>query len=143
MTDEDEGFADNQGPSPLRVDFESVGPLGVPLPVIRPIQESDMSEGVPEPKPTDPDGVASALNNAANAGEQFEEYLDSAIEQEECDFCESVLRGLKGRPLEQQVKGVRELETLERAMSQGELPDAEELAEIVEDFEIVDLGAEL
>lgn len=143
MAHEDEGFADKQGPTSLRVDFESLGPLGVPVPVVRPMEDSDMSEGVPEPKPTDPQGVASALSNAANAGEQFEEYLDSAIEQEECDFCESVLRGLKGRPLQEQVKGVRELETLERAMSQGELPDADELAEIVEDFEVVDLGAEL
>ncbi len=132
----------------LDIEMEPVGPLQIPMPVVKEQVQPATDGGAAEQSPPEPsaDEIEDPLNyldSAVSLGESYNEHLDKAIEAESCDFCASVLRDLKSRPTEEQVKGVRELRRLKEAMTQDELPDKEELAELVEDFEVVDLGMQV
>lgn len=112
----------------------SVGPFGVPVPV------PDADDGSP-PSPARGDSVVDrdqsqdAVIEAAEAGEDYLDRVEQAIETENCDFCRSVLNELRTRPLDEQVKGVGELAELKRSVD-GEV-NAEEIEQLMDEFEVI------
>lgn len=118
----------------IEIGIENVGPLGLPLPTIT---RPGVDGSGPDP---DPDtGVEDALDEAVSHGEGYIDAVEEAIREEDCEFCVSVLKDLRGRPADDQLQGLRELRELKREINTGEIPNKEELAEIMEDFEFVEL----
>jgi hypothetical protein len=126
-------------PVPPGVDIESVGPLGVPMPVPgeaeqpadqpEPVDATEDDQSVPDPG--DP------LDEAIELGESYIDRVEEAMETETCSFCLSVLQDLRGEPMDEQVQGVRELKRLKDVMATD--PDREKLKDVMGDFEVVEL----
>lgn len=132
-------------PTPPGITTQPVGPLGVPVPV--PDMDSPGPVDPPEPpeEPEEPsegeegpigtDGTDD-LREAAQVGENYLDRVEEAIDKETCGFCASVLRELRGRPLEEQVQGVRELAVLKEQVAAN--PDKETVEAAMDDFEVLD-----
>lgn len=138
------------------VKTEEVGPFGVPVPT--PVFEEDVElpedevdgdgttpngEGsTDQPQPTEADrgisgdGDPSDLRAAAELGDEYIDRVEDAMGEETCDLCLQILEALRDRPIEEQVQGVRELAELKDAAERG--LDPTEIAEVMEDFEVVD-----
>jgi len=138
MPDEND-LVQDAGGDDFAVGIEPVGPLNIPLPVMSQQPGAPDAEVDGEPAPEPDGGLEDPLDAAEESIEDYNEYLDRAIEQEDCSFCQSVLMDLKHRPLEKQKRGVRELKQLKDAMSGDEIPGKEELREMMADFEVVQL----
>lgn len=141
-----DGGAEVPFPVPPGMNVQNVGPLGLPVLVPEEGERVDLTpetgDGpatLPEDAEDDAGDPDNPLDAATKAGESFNEYLDRAIEEETCSFCESVLRDLKGRPLDEQMTGVEELKELKDLITGGEMPDEEEIADLLEDFEVVEM----
>lgn len=130
MSDSDRGgdMFDN-----LPFEVEPVGPLGVPLP------KFPISDGSNPPAEVETPTVESSLDDAVALGEGYADAVETAIENETCGFCKEFLLSLKDRPVEEQLQGVRELRELKQELNSGEMPDKEELDEIMSQFEVLEL----
>lgn len=145
-TDENDSGLETTDPFPTPPGFktEAVGPLGIPIPVPD-IEDPDVeSAGGDEQPPAEDDGGDAGLGDtggtddlleAADLGENYIDRVEAALDKETCGFCADILRQLRGRPLEEQVVGVRELAQLKQMM----MDDAgkEDVEEIMDDFEVL------
>lgn len=130
---------------------KEIDPLGLPIPApLTPPgaagstttnrDQSSSTAAGEEPTTTDGDQPSDAamakLEQAVEAGENYIDRVEEAMDEETCEMCRAILDKLRERPLEEQVQGVRELGELKHAAQQG--ADPVELAEVMEDFEVVD-----
>lgn len=102
--------------------------------------ESDVADADAGSTTTDPDepaeGSLAELRRAVEHGENYIDRVETAMDEETCQLCAQILDNLRTRPLEEQVQGVKELAELKQAAQRG--ADPVELAEVMEDFEVVD-----
>jgi hypothetical protein len=138
------------------LDSKDMGPLGVPVPVPDPPTPGEAAPPDPgaaeadggfasfddEGQPTTSNGGLTAnpqlstLERAAELGDEYIDTVEEAMDEEMCDLCEQILQNLRNRDLETQVKGVKELAKLKQVAESG--ADPVEIAEVMEDFEVVD-----
>jgi hypothetical protein len=78
----------------------------------------------------------SDLEAAAELGDEYIDRVKAAMDDETCELCLQILDALRARPIEEQVRGVRELATLKREADTG--ADPAELAEVMDDFVVID-----
>jgi len=149
--DGSDGDIGSSGPIPTPPGFttEPFGPFGVPVPVPETGGEDtdgDTSGGDGAPDPAgdvpgndDADGVAQ-LRETAEAGEAYIDRVEKAMGDEACAFCKGILQQLRGKPMDQQVQGVRELATLEEEMRSD--PDEERIRELLDEFEAINVESQ-
>jgi hypothetical protein len=152
---DDDSDAPDPLPTPPGVTTEAFGPFGVPVPV--PAFDDGSGEPLPENAESaddaDPDGGdqprhaatnpdilttegVSDLEAAAELGDEYIDRVKAAMDDETCELCLQILDALRARPIEEQVRGVRELATLKREADTG--ADPAELAAVMDDFEVID-----
>lgn len=129
------------------IQTQPAGPFGLPVPA--PLADDNQTKpaetgagDVSQPSPTTDDQSEdepeplSQLRQAAEAGENYIDRVQAAMDEETCELCKQILDNLRTRPLKTQVEGVKELAELKQAAERG--ADPAELAEVMEDFEVVD-----
>lgn len=79
------------------------------------------------------------LDDVIDAAETYSQTLEHAIDVEECGFCEQVLMAAQALPLEDQIGTLRELQRYEELMLQEEVPDADEIQAVTDDFQYLDI----
>jgi hypothetical protein len=121
-------------PDPPGIDMQPVGPLGVPVPVPSDA-DAEFPVGDGQPTATGQDQSQDAVIAAAEMGEDYLDRVEQAIAEEDCAFCENVLKQLRHRPLDEQVKGVQELAELKRSVEGGVDPD--DIEEKLAEFDII------
>lgn len=125
-------------PVPPGMTVEDKGPLNIPILVPGSGGEEKADADGDDADGGEPETVTGALDAARKAGEDYDAYLERAIEEETCAFCKQVLRDLRDRPMREQIQGVNELQRLKEAMTGDELPPEDELYAMLESFEVVD-----
>jgi hypothetical protein len=128
----------NGPPTPPGVNIEHVGPLGLPFPT--PDLDAAMEVGlVGDPEVNEMQDESNPLDEAMQYGEGYIDAVEDAIENEDCAFCEGVLKDLRGEPPSVQMKGLRELKELKELMDRDEMPDEEEIAALLDTFDVVEM----
>lgn len=143
-TGDDIAIALESVPTPPGVRTRRVGPLDLPVPMpdVDFVTNQDKSN-VGESNRNEPESAGSPgdgsdgkpLAEVVEYGENYLHRVEEAIEGEDCSICRSILRSLRGEDIERQVKGVRELAELKRRVGEG--ADADELVEVMDDFDVI------
>jgi len=146
---DDGGGSGGPLPMPPGLTTASLGPFGVPVPVPE-METTDIDDGAPgddgAPDPAgdvpdndDSEGVE-RLRETADVGEAYIDRVEEAMGDEACAFCKGILQQLRGRPMDEQVQGVRELATLKEEMQSD--PDEDRIRELLDGFEAIDVESQ-